>query len=276
MLDVACSRARLAVARKKQTLGQPVARGMVGKYSIVLRHLLYPSSSQEVCDKGPFEILQNHQNFVWRQQQGVRHAVPHLAVEVGHAVPDPEHLSNEEQPLHAAVAYLGLRKGLVPGNVTREGRCQVSWGGRAYAPSQFWVMCWPDVLPILKDGLMLRELISTAARKIEQQESAAVSHGQAAEQVPSHVLQPSICSLNDDVMHIIMGHLVGKPWADIIRKIWDDKAATREETAGICVQAGLPAELCKVWWWAHRGSQLINPVYSCMSLDTARLGRLGR
>ena len=245
MLDVACSLAQLAVARKKQILGQPVTRGMVGKYSIGLKQLHYPSPSGEVRDNGPFEILENHQNFVWREQQG-GHAVPRLAVEVGYAEPDPQHFSDDEQPLYAAVARLGQWGGLVPGNVTQAGHCQVSWGGRVYAPGQFWVMCWPDVVPIIQDGLILRKLISTAAHEMEQTESAAVSHGQAAKQVPSH-LQPSICSLDDDVVHIIMGHLAGKPWADIVRRIWDDKPTTREEIAGICVPAGIPTELCKVW-----------------------------
>ena len=65
-------------------------------------------------------------------------------------------------------------------------------------------------------------------------------------QKPSGALQPSICSLDDNAMHIIMGHLVGEARADIIQSLWDANPFARHEVDQVCIEAEIPAELCRI------------------------------
>ena len=253
MYDIAYSNVPLAVARKHPVAGKPGALGLVGKYSTVLKCLAYTSGSNELAERGSFEVLQNHQDFVWITQ-GCCRGVPDLAVQIcsSHAerVPKKQHgQAAIQQPLYAAVVDLGQGRGLVPASVTREGHCRVGWGNRAHTPTQFWVMCWPNVLPIIQDGFMLRKIIARAAAADQkgQSQPAATGLHQQEEQAASQ-RQPAIISLDANVLHIIMGHLVGQPWAQIIQRVWDERATTREDVDGICMRAGIPAELCKVWW----------------------------
>ena len=257
MHDIAYSNVPLAVARKQPSVGQPGALGKVGKYSTVLRCLAYTSGFDELAERGSFEVLQNHQDFVWITQEYCR-AVPCLAVQICLCHPEPvpkqhwpwqQSHSGKQQPLHAAVVDMGKGRGLVPGSVSLEGNCRVGWGNRAHTPTRFWVMCWPNVLPIVQDGFMLRKIIARAAAADEKGHVRpdATSPSQQKQQATSQ-RQPSIISLDENVLHIVMGHLVGQPWAQIIQRVWDEGATTRAEVDGVCMRAGIPAELCKVWW----------------------------
>ena len=111
----------------------------------------------EMVDLGPFEVLQNPQDFTF-VQHNVQRCVPRLAVQA------------TQWPawgMHAAVGDLGPGKGLVPGCFCEE-VCRVSWGGCTHTLPDCWVMCWPDVLPIIRDGFFLRKAISAAAAQDEQ------------------------------------------------------------------------------------------------------------
>ena len=248
MRDVAYQNAPLAVARKMHIIDSYAAMGYVGKYSTVLQCLAYASGHQEYGEWGPFEVLHNHQDFAWRAQQDGCCAVPQLAVQVGYAMYKQLHcLGRRQKPLYVAVADLGPGRGLVPGGFKQTGYCQVSWGNSAHTCDQFWVMCWHDVLPIIQDGLILKKMLQKAAVHQPQLQPAARMSYQQMEQDTSH-LQPSICSLDENVLHIIMGHLVGEQWVEVIQKVWNGRPTSREEAQEICVGAGIPAELCKAWW----------------------------